>query len=246
MPFFRNLPTLTSSWPTTATTASSFYTRLGVGYTTAAAMTAATATGSMYGFPSCDVLVWTGTTTAVTAINGSSNFWGLVNDEHEARMLHTLEAETRQQRPWRSPAIIRRRTEVAERYAREMAERDAANVLDQRHAAIQSHSAEAKRRARELLLEHLTPAQRETFRTNLWFIVEGRRSGQRYRIHAKGSLAANVDVLRSEPTGPEVSHRLCAHCELGTIPLGDQLLAQKLMLEFDEDHFLRIANRHAA
>jgi hypothetical protein len=28
------------------------------------------------------------------------------------------------------------------------------------------------------------------------------------------------------------------------VPMGDQLLAQKMMIEYSEPHFLRIANRH--
>jgi hypothetical protein len=109
---------------------------------------------------------------------------------------------------------------------------------------VNDHDAAANSRAEEILLAHLTDAQKETFRANKWFIVEGGRSKQRYRIRHTGHFVANIDVLG---TGDEkVSHRLCAHCELRSVPAGDQLLAQKLMLELAEDEFLAIANRHAA
>jgi hypothetical protein len=98
----------------------------------------------------------------------------------------------------------------------------------------------AKARAHALLLSHLTPAQRQTFETNKWFLVEGGRSKVKYRIRGH-TCAGNIEILGSE----RVTHRLCCHCD-PTIPLGDQLLAQKLMLELDEDEFLKLANRRAA
>lgn len=107
---------------------------------------------------------------------------------------------------------------------------------------LEKHSEEARERAMELLLTSLSPAQRETFQKNRWFVVEGSKSGKKYRIHANDNVAANIEVL----DGERVSHRLCGHCDINKIPLGDQLLAQKLTLEFAEDDFLRIANKHHA
>jgi len=101
---------------------------------------------------------------------------------------------------------------------------------------------EARERSRALLLQHLTEEQRAMLTNRGWFIVEGGRSRTRYRIRAS-SAAGNVDVLGQLPD--HVLHRLCAHCDL-SLPLADQLLAQKLMLEASEDEFLRIANRHHA
>lgn len=110
------------------------------------------------------------------------------------------------------------------------------------------HEAAARDRANELLLEHLTPAQRQTFAKNQWFVVEGGMSKTRYRIRAKGSLVANIDVMAAigHEGESKVVHRLCGHCDPRAMPLADHLLAQKLMLEFDEEEFLKIANRHAA
>jgi hypothetical protein len=90
-------------------------------------------------------------------------------------------------------------------------------------------------RARELLLSHLTEEQRATFIENRWFVVIGGRSRMRYRIET-GHLVANVRRLND-------NLRLCAHCD-HSLPMDDHLIAQKLMLEYDEDAFLAIANRH--
>jgi hypothetical protein len=101
----------------------------------------------------------------------------------------------------------------------------------------------AKKRARELLIEHLTPAQKRTFAKNDWFVVEGGKSKTRYRISAKNSLVANIDVMTVDG---KITHRLCGHCDPGKLPLHDHLLAQKMMLEHAEDEFLKLANRHVA
>lgn len=102
----------------------------------------------------------------------------------------------------------------------------------------------ADKRAMDLLIEHLTPEQRKSYNERKWFVVEGGKSKTKYRINANGSLMANIDVLAEK--SDQRLHRLCAHLQHGSVPLGDQLLAQKIVLETDEDAFLRIANRHAA
>ena len=239
MPFWLSPSGLWSSPTATSTTTGSHYTWLGSGTSATATISSLTRTVVWYNNAYIDSA--NAQTVAWSNRPSLGNYWGLANDPQEAMVLHMLESQTRQQ-PIRSPAIIRRRSEVAQRYEREMAERAAAEQLERQHAGLQAHSDAAKKRALDLLLEHLTPAQRETFHKNSWFIVEG-RSSRRYRINARGSLAGNVDVLDG---AMKTIHRLCAHCDIHTIPLGDQLLAQKLMLEFDEDAFLRIANRHAA
>lgn len=100
--------------------------------------------------------------------------------------------------------------------------------------------ARARARARDLLIEHLTPAQKETFEKNGWFIVEGGKTKTKYRIRC-GGYTGNIDVYGSGG----ITHRLCVHCA-HDIPLHDHLLAQKIMLEFDEDTIVKKANRHAA
>lgn len=94
-------------------------------------------------------------------------------------------------------------------------------------------------RSRDLLLAHLSEPQRKTFENSKWFVVEGGKTKQKYRIRTE-TYAGNIDVLN----GSRVSHRLCVHCD--SIPLYDHHLAQKLALEFDEERLLQIANRQAA
>jgi hypothetical protein len=95
-------------------------------------------------------------------------------------------------------------------------------------------------RARELLLSKLTQEQRETFERNNWFVVTGGKTNTRYRLEGH-TLIANIVVL----SGDNAAYRLCGHCHR-SLPMSDHLLAQKLMLEYDEEEFLKIANRHAA
>jgi hypothetical protein len=137
---------------------------------------------------------------------------------------------------WHDAANVDVAPVVHRRYDNYRAERE------RQAAVVREHKEPAQERAENLLLSHLTKQQRKTFRKNKWFIVEGGRSKQKYRIQDRGHLVANIEAL----DGDKVKHRLCAHCDLRAIPMGDHLLAQKLMLEFDEDEFLKIANRHAA
>jgi hypothetical protein len=123
-----------------------------------------------------------------------------------------------------------------------MAEVGYARHRARQKVALEAHGFAARKRAREWLLSLLTPDQREVFQRNKWFVVEGGKTKRRYRIRADNYLVANIDVL----DGDVVTHRLCAHSDLSELPLEDHLVAQKLMLESDEDEFLKIANRHAA
>lgn len=108
---------------------------------------------------------------------------------------------------------------------------------------LAAHPPAAKRRAARLLLENLDAEQRECLRRHGFFVVIGGTTGKRYRIRKGAALVANIDVLAANDN---VEHRLCGHCDPKVVPLGDHLLAQKIMLECAEDEFLRIANRHAA
>lgn len=101
--------------------------------------------------------------------------------------------------------------------------------------------AAANARAIELLRENLTAEQLESFNKNGWFVVEGGRSKTRYRINSN-SIAGNVHALGKKE---EVIHRLCCHVPYQeNLPPHDHFLAQKLMLQYAEDDFLRLANRH--
>lgn len=132
---------------------------------------------------------------------------------------------------------FRIRTAEERRLAAEAAER--VRVEQERRAWLRN---EAEARSRELLLSHLTADQRDTFDKNRWFVVIGGRSGQRYRIRTGTGFNGNIDVMQKG----SVQSRLCCHCCSGDVPDHDQYLAQKIALMWDEDNFLRMANRHAA
>lgn len=128
----------------------------------------------------------------------------------------------------------RARTEE-ERLRHEEQQRQAQLAMEQRRRESQA----ALDRSRELLLAHLSEVQRATFRSHKWFVVQGGKTKQKYRIRTE-TYAGNIDVFN----GSKISHRLCVHCD--GIPLYDHHLAQKLAIEYDEERLLKIANRQAA
>jgi hypothetical protein len=93
---------------------------------------------------------------------------------------------------------------------------------------------ESAEKAKALLLTFLDENQRKTFLENGWFVIEGGKSKSKYRINTH-SFTANVQREHD-------NIRFCAHCG-SDLPLYDHIIAQKLMLENDEDAFLAIANR---
>lgn len=97
---------------------------------------------------------------------------------------------------------------------------------------------EAENRARDLLLSCLTPAQQEEYTATRSFTVKV-KSGNRYRIEQH----RNYNVIRLDKKGQVVSE-LCAG-PVEEVPLEDQMLAQKLLLETDEAEFLAVANRRS-
>lgn len=98
------------------------------------------------------------------------------------------------------------------------------------------HYATPEGRARELLLSHLTPIQRQQFADRLAFDVTGGATGRTYCICAvRGRNVTWIRKdkrMRSYDTHPR-----------GRIPLCDVMLAQKLALEGrrTERRFLRMA-----
>ncbi len=94
---------------------------------------------------------------------------------------------------------------------------------------------QAEEKAMQLLLDNLEENQVEIFKKTGCFVVTG-QSGKKYKIN-KGRVR-NVEELREDGT-PE--RRMCFHPEL-FVPDYDTMLAQKLMLEFNEPEARRIAN----
>jgi hypothetical protein len=89
---------------------------------------------------------------------------------------------------------------------------------------------QARLRAEALLWAWLSPAQRRQYRAKRWFEVTT-SSGRRYRILRGG-------VVRVDPRGS-------GYCIEATspVPVADEMLANKLLLETDERRFLATAHR---
>jgi len=118
-----------------------------------------------------------------------------------------------------------------EELARQARERDAA----QRRVFMDT----AKSRARKLLLSMLNPMQQKQLDEKNYFdlTVFSKDGSQRvYRI--EHGYAGNVKLLGAD--GQPVK-RYCIHAD-SRLPNEDQMLAQKLLLEANEEDFLRIAN----
>lgn len=95
---------------------------------------------------------------------------------------------------------------------------------------------EQNKKAEELLLSHCNKKQKSDYKKNNWFIVKG-QSGTRYRIRRASQI--NVDVL----DGNTVCYKLCTVPDKhgAGLPVEDQMLAQKTLIELDEEQFLSIA-----
>jgi hypothetical protein len=89
---------------------------------------------------------------------------------------------------------------------------------------------QARLRAEALLWAWLSPAQRQQYRARCWFEVTT-TSGRRYRVLRGG-------VVRTDPRGS-------GYCIEATspVPVADEMLANKLLLETDERRFLATAHR---
>jgi hypothetical protein len=97
----------------------------------------------------------------------------------------------------------------------------------------------AQENARALLLSCLTPAQQEEYQASQSFTVKV-PSGNRYRIEPR----KNYNVVGLSRKGrPQAEY--CAG-PVEDVPLEDQMLAQKLLLETDEAGFLAVANGRPA
>lgn len=94
---------------------------------------------------------------------------------------------------------------------------------------------DAQRRALDLLKQILTETQLAAFEKDECIPVDA-PSGRKYLI--KKGRSGNVFSIKD---GKPVE-RYCIHPSDSEVPEADVMLAQKLMLEANEDEFLRIAN----
>ena len=98
---------------------------------------------------------------------------------------------------------------------------------------------EAEVKAESLLEACLTPEQLKTMKAMASFIVLS-ESGKQYKVIRK----PNYGVQELDSAGAPVSE-FCLIARDPDTPLADQLLVQKLMLEANEQEFLRMANKRA-
>ena len=98
-------------------------------------------------------------------------------------------------------------------------------------------SEQAELKGRQLMLENLTPEQKQQYDRFGYFEVIGSKTGKRYRIcHA---TSRNVyEIVKQNQLG-------AGHCFVpsGTLVAEDCMVAQKIMLENREDEALRMAVR---
>lgn len=100
---------------------------------------------------------------------------------------------------------------------------------------------EAERKAAEIKAEKLlhsclTEEQKdELIKKNYFHLYVGNK---KYRIER--GTTGNIKLLYENSDNPK--HQYCIHPT--GVPVGDVMLAQKLLLETNEEEFLRVANRH--
>lgn len=111
--------------------------------------------------------------------------------------------------------------------------------------AEQRRMRQAQERAEKLLLSNLNSVQRGHYTRTKMFEVEG-ASGTVYRL--KGNVGSSNNIRVYPPQQPawkfwkyvRSPHYICL-VPLVQVPIEDQLLAQKMMLELDERRARRIA-----
>lgn len=119
-----------------------------------------------------------------------------------------------------------------QKQARLAREAEVARLAEER----KRQEAEALQRAEDLLVMHLNAQQLKDWQREKFFDVFS-QSGKRFRIRNFGSL--NVEEYNEE------GRLVMRHCIVPhriRVPLPDQLLAQKFMLECHETDFMQIAN----
>lgn len=128
--------------------------------------------------------------------------------------------------PWRMAT-----EEETETWCREQEERETS--LARQWAEEAPKAEKARDRARELLLSHLTPTQRHDFETRngFWQISQ---FGNKYWV-------TKSTAVRFDDRGCAIQ-RYCIHAVDSKIPAEDNALIRKLLLECNEEHFLRTAN----
>jgi hypothetical protein len=125
-------------------------------------------------------------------------------------------------------AFAAQQRDVVEAARQELLARDQARIKERK---------EAEDRARVLLLATLDAEQAKMFVAERSFVVHSQDRKRRYLV--KYGVQGNVELLND--AGQSVA-KFCIHPE-ESVPTPDVMLAQKLLLEADEQQFLKIANK---
>jgi len=138
--------------------------------------------------------------------------------------------------PVRPELTPEERAQMAARQAELAAERERYRVeWEAKQTALRVAREQAVGRAESLLRSLLSQEQLAMFTRERAFVVNGRRD--RYRIRA--GRQGNVDVVGHDGRIREV---LCIHPR-EDVPNFDTMVAQKLMIEDNEDSFVALANK---
>lgn len=167
---------------------------------------------------------WTTVNNTATSFIDSSNVWGTWLHETNGNVTYHAIAP-------RGPIS------PEERAARD---RVHAENLEQAKLAKEARQ-EAKKRAHKLLVENLTAKQRKQFEENDFFdldVEDSKGAMRRYRINR--GTSGNIHLM--DKSG-RTMRRYCAHpFNSYSIPVEDVMLAQKLMIEHEEEKFVKLAN----
>jgi hypothetical protein len=160
------------------------------------------------------------------AVISSSSIW--------TTALNTISAVTFADGNWRIDGLPNRVNIVSAKTRRRMRREQERFEAEMGRARAERRATEeaAVARARALLFSALTRDQQRSLEERQFF--EMNVNGKTYRIHQ--GTHGNVRLVQ----GGEETRLFCA--QPPNVPVEDAMLAQKLMLETDEQAFLRVAN----
>lgn len=141
---------------------------------------------------------------------------------------------------WERLAEQRNRIE-RELQERQYTERQAARA--RREQAARDNVDNVRLLDEKLLLTYLTPAQKRTWKKNAYFDVTSNR-GHRWRILGDHGPVGNVRKMVGK-RGDDFWVAYCAHPHSEVLSSAGMVLAQALMLEADEEKFIKIGNRYS-
>jgi len=162
--------------------------------------------------------------TAATTTAGSSAIW-----RTWASDVTTSGSYVMQTQPYRAPVLTPEQIAAAEQRHAELVKAQAEHQAKQKAV---------KEKAERLLCEHLTEEQEQAWKENRAIFVTA-KSGRRFKI--KEGRAGNIEEINTEG---KAIRSFCVHVEPHNVPDADNVLAQKLALEHNEEALLRVANSH--